>query len=69
MLPVALAYAMTVHKSQGLTPERAVLDLSKTDFALGLSYVALSRVKNIASLMFVGEFSSARFKDGNKKDR
>lgn len=69
MLPVALAYAITVHKSQSLTLERAVLDLAKADFALGLSYVAVSRVKTIASVMFVDEFSSARFKDDKKKDR
>lgn len=43
--PVRLAYAVTVHKSQGQTYQTAHLELERQAFAHGLTYVALSRVK------------------------
>jgi ATP-dependent DNA helicase PIF1 len=43
--PLAIAYAITIHKSQGLSVDRAVLNPGKKkDFAPGLTYVAISRV-------------------------
>ncbi len=47
--PVKLAWAVTVHKSQGLTFEKAVLDLSGA-FAPGQVYVALSRLRSLKGL-------------------
>ena len=44
MFSVVLAYAITVHKSQGLTLDKVVLDISAKDHSLGLTYVAISRV-------------------------
>ena len=48
--PLRLAWAITVHKSQGLTFERAILDLSGS-FAPGQMYVALSRLTGLEGLV------------------
>ena len=47
-----MAYAITVHKSQGLTLLRVVLNLDQAEFAAGLSYVAVSRVKTLSGIIF-----------------
>ncbi|MEA3496207.1 MAG: AAA family ATPase, partial [Bacteroidota bacterium] len=52
-LPLKLAWAITVHKSQGMTIDAARIDLSNT-FADGLGYVALSRVRSIQDLSITG---------------
>lgn len=51
-MPLKLAWAITVHKSQGLTLDNMVLDASRT-FADGQLYVALSRAHNFHKLQFV----------------
>lgn len=48
--PIKLAWAITVHKSQGLTFERAILDISDS-FAPGQVYVALSRLRSLDGLI------------------
>lgn len=48
--PVKLAWAITVHKSQGLTFEKAILDVNRA-FAPGQVYVALSRLKSLGGLL------------------
>ena len=63
--PLILAYAVTIHKCQGLSLDCAIVDLSKKVFADGMSYVALSRVRSLEGLHII-EFDTKSIRVNSK---
>ena len=51
-IPLVPAYSITIHKSQGMTMDKVIIDLGEKEFSVGLSYTAMSRVKRIQNLAF-----------------
>lgn len=58
--PLILAHACTIHKAQGLTIDKMILDIGQKDFACGLSYVGITRVRCLEDLLFEPFFSYDR---------
>lgn len=63
-IPLRLAWALTIHKSQGMTLDAAEIDLSKA-FEPGQGYVALSRVQKLSGLKLMGFNTKALEVDKN----
>jgi len=64
-IPLKLAYALTIHKSQGATLDSALIDIGFNVFECGQAYVALSRVKCLESL-YIYNISPHSFKANPK---
>lgn len=60
-LPLTLAYAVTIHKTQGSTLDCALIDVGERTFEYGQAYVALSRVKSLEAL-YIHDFHPGAFK-------
>jgi ATP-dependent DNA helicase PIF1 len=64
-LPLIYAWAITIHKSQGATMDKALIDAGQTIFACGQMYVALSRVRSLDGL-FLQDFRPEKIKINKK---
>ena len=62
--PLKLAWAVTVHKSQGLTFEKVILDISNS-FSPGQAYVALSRCTNLDGIVLKSKIFPSSIKTSN----
>ena len=60
-LPLIYSWAITIHKSQGLTLDYAIIDIGSNIFADGQTYVALSRIKSIEGL-YLTSFDYSKIK-------
>ncbi len=59
-LPLKLAWAVTIHKAQGMTLDKVVIDVGKKEFSCGLTFVACSRVRQLSGLLFDPSFPFQR---------
>jgi len=67
-IPLRLAYAMTIHKSQGATIDCALIDVGSNTFEYGQAYVALSRIRSFDSL-YIHDLSKEAFRAHPKVKR
>ena len=68
-LPLKLAWAVTIHKAQGLTLDRVVINVGKKEFSTGLTFVACCRVCHMEDLLFDPPFPFQRVANLSKSQR
>src|SRR5271169_1729445 len=61
--PLRLAYSITIHKSQGMTLSKVIIELGLKDFCRGLSFVAISRARSLNDIVFLNEIGQERLKN------
>jgi ATP-dependent DNA helicase PIF1 len=64
-VPICLAWAMTIHKIQGITLDSAMIDVGNSVFEYGQTYVALSRIKSLDGLYLIN-FDAKKIKANPK---
>lgn len=64
--PLSVAHAIRIHKAQGLTLSKVVIDIGTRESSPGLTYVALSRARKLEDIMFTCMYPKSRFDDIGK---
>ena len=67
--PLCLAYAISIHKSQGMTLRKVVIELGLFEFCRGLSFVAISQARAITDIAFLNWIGEQRLKKLGGQDR
>ena len=65
-LPLKLAWAVTIHKAQGLTLSKLCVDIGRKEFSAGLTFVAISRVRRLTDFLLNPPFPFQRLKNLSK---
>ena len=68
-LPLKLAWAVTIHKPQGLTLNKVAVDIGKKEFFAGLTFVAISHARCLSDILFNPPFSFERLRNLAKSRR
>ena len=68
-VPLVLGWAITIHKSQALTLDRAIVDIGDSERQTGLTYVACSRMRSAFGLAFAKSFPFERLQRLNDSQR
>ena len=68
-IPLILAWAVTIHKAQGLTLEDVRIDLGRGAFAMGQTYVALSRARSLTGLSLTAPLRESDVRTGMRDSR
>ena len=63
MIPFLPGYAVSIHKSQGMSLDKVIINLGPREFATGLSYTAISRCRKIKNLSFSPFPNYTRFRN------
>ena len=59
-LPLVLSWAITIHKSQGMTLDKAVVDIGRKEMSNGITFVAVSRVRRMEDIAFSATYTMQR---------
>ncbi len=68
-LPLKLSWAVTIHKSQGLTLDSVTVDVGKKEFCAGLTFVAISHVRRVTDILLSPPFPFQRLRNLSKSRR
>ena len=68
-IPLKLSWAVTIHKSQGLTLDKVVVDIGKKEFCTGITFVACSRVRRLTDMVFSPPFDYQRIANLGRSER
>lgn len=66
--PLMLSYASSIHKGQGLTIPKVIIDIGRYEFSCGITYVAITRARKLSDIIFKPFFPLRRLKPRTPKN-